>query len=1005
MGRIPAAKRHGLWYNTIMATKPLLDIFKTHIDDRSAIFVFPSAVPAQAWARKLCEISGKPLALERFIAWDEFKARCLSVRRIDERPASNLSRLMFASHVLERNAREVQAGSPLFSVLLPPAHAAEYTAFINYVGSLLPALKTIIEKTGPSFQHSATRSYEGQTEGQTFGRALGQADPYLQDLIILYHSYADFLASHKLYEPDWVRAPFQAGTARYIILFADLADDWESYAAELCREPSVSIFTVQDIQIDENPRGDAAAEEVAATAASTAATAAAAVAESAAEAAAVAALPGSLNNSLLCFASAQEEIRFVANLLAYLVHNKILAPEDIALSIANLEDYAEELRLECRLRSLILSIRQGTAITDQAGGRLFLHLQACSQSRWSYRAFKELLTDRALPWKNNKIIQQLLEFGLTYRCLTGYWENGKEVDVWETTFDRILDTKTYSGYPVTDLKRFYRQLKRDITDIVRAETFQKLQEKLIYFGSNHFDRNLMDAEADRVYARAMEELGRLIETEQYLKDCTTDKAFSVFLAHLKTTTYVHQSDSGGISVYPYRVAAGISPKLHIVMNATQDSATILVDPAPFLREDRKGLLDFAAIDRSASFIAAYRIAPVCLFTAPDRGFRGHGIPHQALSSQKDIRILKQDKLPHLADTYYMEETKKDLDRATLFVVQQKAWQRSKALKTSYVPEQDIRKTPIGLESLTKTLYERLTTKKDTNHISPTDINNFINCPFQWLLTRGLGIEELELEIETIGQKDIGILYHLILEAFFKAIAQSPGKRIRANEMEGYKGLIQEIIRQKLEEQRKSEGAFQESVYEMLAERIQEHLFAYLEQELPGLDSCEVLGPEYPLRLLYKDLGIYLSGIADLILMDNKGKLIIIDYKTKNTPKSKELYFNTEGLVTNLQMASYIKMAEAQIGAQVGRAVFYSIEERKNTRVIHPEGPKNKRSQLPKMRPDYEPVLEYLDEVLADMVASLREGSFPVVDRAYRKICSPCPVKAVCRINFSGGDKA
>ncbi|WP_304223003.1 PD-(D/E)XK nuclease family protein [Gracilinema caldarium] len=980
-----------------MAKTTLQSIFNSYIDDRRTVFVFPSAVPAQDWARRLCERNGKPLALERFIAWDEFKERTLSIRRTGERPSNSLSRLIFASHILEKNAREAQAGTPLFTELLPQAHAAEYTAFINHVGALLPSLKTLMEKAG------------------------GQADPYLLDLRILYHSYEDFLAAHRLYEPDWVRSPFQAGSARYVILFANLADDWEAYEAEISRESSVIIYTVQDIlkgtiQIDEDPPRAEAAAIAAGLGHAAAAAAGAAYPKPAASPGATglpgtAELPSALNNSLLRFTSAQEEIRFVANLLAHVVHNKILEPEDIAVSIANLEDYAEELRLECRLRSLSLGIRQGTAITDQAGGRLFLHLQSCSQSRWSYQALKELLTDRALPWKNTKIIQKLLGFGLTYRCLTGYWEQGKEVDVWEKTFEHIQKGKTNCPYPVTDLSRFYRQLKRDIMDIVNAKTFQELQEKLIYFGSNHFDRALMDAEADRVYARAMEELGRLIETKQYLNDFTMVKVFPVFLAHLKSTTYVHQSKPGSIAVYPYRVAAGIAPKLHIVMNATQDSASILVDPAPFLREDRKRSLDFSAIDRSEAFIAAYRIAPLCFFTAPDRGLRGHGIPHQAISSRKDFRVLGPDNLPFVQDCFIIEETKQGLENLSPFTVQQEAWRRSRALQESLSAEQntrktDIRRAPIGSSPLVEALYAKLTTSvhKNPNHISPTDINNFINCPFQWLLTRGLGIEELELEIETIGQKDIGILYHLILEEFFQSIAQSPGQRIRRNETEAYKCLIQEIMKRKLEEQRNREGAFQESVYEMLAERIQEHLFAYLDQELPGLDSCAVLGPEYPLNLLYENLGIYLSGKADLILMDNEGKLFIVDFKTKKTPKPKELYFNNDGLVTNLQMASYIKMAEAQIGSPVGRAVFYSIEERKNTWVVHPEGPKNKRSPLPLPRLGYEGVLEHLDMVLTDMVASIREGSFPVVDRAYRSICSQCPVKAVCRITFSGGDK-
>ena len=939
-----------------MTQKTLQEIFDSYIDNRRTVFVFPSAVPAQAWARRLCETGGKPLALERFIAWDEFKERCLSVRRPDQRPANGLSRILFASHILENNAREAAAGSPLFTELLPPTYAESYSAFINHIGTLLPSLKTIMEKTG--------------TSG---GRSSSSADPYLRDLSVLYHSYADFLASHGLYEPDWVRAPFQNRGSRWVLLFPDLADDWEAYEQELSREQSVSIYSIQNIQIDGLAAADGGpgVQDV---------------------------LPGLHNRSLLQFPSYREEIRSVAKLLSHLVYRRILEPEDIALSIANLESYAEELSLECRLRDLPLSIHQGKAITDQSGGRLFSHLQACYQSHWSYRALKQLLSDRALPWKQPDLIRQFLDFGLQYRCLSGYNEKGREVDVWEETFSRIPGS-------VIKLQQFYRQLKRDILDMVTAKTFGELRTKLLLFTGNHFDREHMNAEADRVYARAMEELGRLIETEQYLADCTTGKAFPIFLAHLKNTTYVHQSETGGIAVYPYRVAAGIGPKLHIVMNATQDAVSVLVDPAPFLREDRKRALDFPSIDRSEAFLSAYLIAPVTVFTAPERGFTGHTVPHQVLTSRRDIRYPQDKPIPFLEDPYYIEETWNNSETATPFRTQQTAWERSRKSYRPYMREKDIRASAVDREDLRDALYTSLTTKREAHHISPTDINNFISCPFQWLLARGLAISEPQLEIETIGQKDIGILYHAILEAFFNELKKAPGNRIQKSEIPQYKNLMADLIGQKLQEQRQNEGAFQESVYEMLSERIREHLFYFLDSQIPNLESSAVLGPEYPLKLHYKELGIYLAGTADLILLDNQDRLIIMDFKTNNTPKNSELCFDSNGRVANLQMAAYIRMAEDQLKAKVDRAYFYSIEQRASISVIHPDGPVRSNAKLPLSREQYEPVLQFLDKTLAIMVQSLKTGHYPVVEPAERKFCLSCNLASVCRITFSGGDRA
>jgi CRISPR/Cas system-associated exonuclease Cas4 (RecB family) len=166
-----------------------------------------------------------------------------------------------------------------------------------------------------------------------------------------------------------------------------------------------------------------------------------------------------------------------------------------------------------------------------------------------------------------------------------------------------------------------------------------------------------------------------------------------------------------------------------------------------------------------------------------------------------------------------------------------------------------------------------------------------------------------------------------------------------------------------------------------------------------------LGPEYPLRKQYPELGIYLAGTADLILMDTTGELIIVDYKTNNAPKKKDLVLDTNGMVSNVQMAAYITMAENQLKTTVGRASFYSIEQRSSIKVIDPAGPPKTNSVLPVKRADYEPVLTALNNTLTDIVQYLTTGQYPVAAPANRSVCTDCPVKAVCRINFSGGEKA
>jgi hypothetical protein len=268
-----------------------------------------------------------------------------------------------------------------------------------------------------------------------------------------------------------------------------------------------------------------------------------------------------------------------------------------------------------------------------------------------------------------------------------------------------------------------------------------------------------------------------------------------------------------------------------------------------------------------------------------------------------------------------------------------------------------------------------------------------------MLQRGLGIWEKQTGIETIDQRDLGILYHRILERFFTRLRGAP---FRAEQLETYKQNIIEETKAVLEEARAEEGAFQESVYGMLRERICAALKDYLEADAEALGGAEILGAEFPLRKKGPPSGPALTGIADLVLKKAGDRLILRDFKTAVIPKAGDLLAEGEDPApANVQMAAYINMLESEEIGIVEDARFYSLDNREFRGVVNAEGSGGK---LPRRREDYDREVAGVDLVLAALRESLEKGTYPTPAPGNRGDCFSCRVSSVCRVPFAGGGR-
>jgi RecB family exonuclease len=961
-----------------MMKKTILQYITENLSQRNVTFVFPSAIPAQFWAHAAAVHSGKAVGINRFVAWDIFKAETLSNKQKDVYPANNAVRTMFAGNLLRENKDVLEKDAPLLHEIINPLYAENYESFIPSIAGMLSQLDLFV-------RHLKETSCSHNN--------------YFDDLKLIHAKYKDFLAKNNFYESAWQRIPFHDNEKTWMLFFPELADDWNEYETELSLEAEKNpsrIIIIPLNTISESVPWSVPQKKYSHDAET---------------------ILKDYKNKQLIFSSYKDEIPWIV-----LAVKKMLAcgiiPEDIAVSVPALPDMLERLVRECKIRDVPVSIRQGKPLSNHTGGRIFSALEKCLSSRWSFAAMKHLLLDKSLPWKEKSLIDELLDFGLKYRCMMGFQDHGREIDVWEKSFDRVWHPNNEKRISLNELKKYYLTLKKDIINLVESKSFSEIKKRWRLFEDTYLIKENISNDVNNVMARIIRALDELIDVEEKLvsneiasnaiASIKLEKPYTIFLNYIRGIEYVFQQNNGGVPIYNYRAAAGISPLVHFVINMNQDDATVKGSSISFLREDRQRMLRLTDRDLSSDFISAYKISGVFpVFSVSKQTANGTAVPHRMLHEHFAAEHLIQPSV--LDDSYFLELQiaqgrfpKEEFDKQKLAPTEMQRLAYSQYQNMLLNPIQhDIRNTSFENSELIKTVQERLSKKNDDVRISPSDINEYIKCPFRWMLQSGLKINEKQTEIEAIDQRDLGKLYHRILEKFFLKIKDEG--RFRAEHLPIYKKYIYEETDAALHEARNREGAFQESIYGMLRERINAALVQYIETDAENLNGCIIVGPEMPLRKKINGIDAALSGISDLVAEDENGKTILTDYKTGVMPAVSELLANNDELPLNMQMAAYINMIEDSGKTIVHTARFYSIDNRKFQNVVSAIPPKRINAKLPVERIAYQKEVDDVEFVFRKIIDHMNTGTYFVPPLKERRFCNECRVSSVCRISFSGGE--
>jgi hypothetical protein len=187
----------------------VIQILRERVADRNVRFVFPSQIASDLWARKTCTLGiARSVAKNRFLAWDDFKKEAIQEKETKRKPATAVTRDLFADALAKRNSE-----ASFLKSLIPPEYSGNGRVFAPFIARLLPSLKyweTLTEK---------------------FPNRLRDAED--DDYKTVKKEYEAFLERFDLFEPSWEELKTHEGETRYVIFFPELIEDFAEYDALL----------------------------------------------------------------------------------------------------------------------------------------------------------------------------------------------------------------------------------------------------------------------------------------------------------------------------------------------------------------------------------------------------------------------------------------------------------------------------------------------------------------------------------------------------------------------------------------------------------------------------------------------------------------------------------------------------------------------------------------------------------------------------------------------------
>lgn len=840
---------------------------------------------------------------------------------------------------------------PFFKEIIVPEYSNQSLGFVNWISSLLPSL-SLWKKN--------------------FDRNKNTPDNEDLDLLELYRRYNSFLEQNNLFDPAWETPPFKSDGKHYFIFFPEILSDYSEYKNILeDSKDSITIIYVPKMTEASKPSVD-------------------------------------------FFPDSRTEIKNIALYIRKCHEEDNINWTDIAISIPDMETYGLYIKRELDLYQIPNVVKYAKPLSDTGAGSFFEQAKDCVSEKFNFNSIKNLLFNTELPWKENDIINQVINFGKENNCICSFNYDNEIVDVWEKSFN---EAKT------EELARiFYKELKDHLTRFVSSKTFEELRNNYFEFREKFFNMELCPAQTDRIISRCITELNSLIDIEKNFPNCNISNHFDFFVNYLSEKNYLAQSENQGVQIIPYKLGACAPFSCHIIVDASQSSISVIYKELSFLREDKRiKLLKNTDSNVTDLFINLYRInSDKVYFTASSKTFSGYS---QASSYLTENNLTKQENIVPLEKDFYCQEKSWFLKNTNTKIApfQDKITEIEKTGFENWKNSQNQNKNDVDLslkkidEIIRQTRYSN-----DKIKISTTHLKYFFNCPRIWLQKYISKIEQQNNEAELMDYFAMGNLYHKILELYCVELKKRKMiVHVSENGLdENYSKILTESIDTAIKIEKNS--YLEKELLKTTKTALSNEIKNTVESFSRFFEGCTVIDMEKNLYYQNPEKDYICEGKIDCLLSDDsESEFILIDFKSSNVPEN--LYYGitdttekkdsgkSDDETPDFQMPMYLYLLKNQEKPIiVENCGFFSIKTGLCTPVLG-ETLQKRVSAIKKSRNQKDAItLDTFEPTMQKFLDSMEEYSLKIKTKDFSinndnqdfAKCNSCNYRAICRRTFN-----
>lgn len=787
--------------------------------------------------------------------------------------------------------------------------------------------------------------------------AIGPTAPTLRlsnlrtDLLQIHGRYKTFLGRHGFFEPRWLKAEHRFRGGTWLLVMPELAEDHPEFRRALAGVP---VFE-----------------------------------------------PAARDSHLEVYPDTRTELRAVLGAIARLLDDGA-EPQQILLTVCDLEQLADRVRQEAEKLAVPLDLRIGRPLSDSGVGRFIRDIGEVVGSGFSIDPVRRVLLNMGVPWKDRFVGAGLVISGIEAGVLGGTSAPDAR---WRRMGRRPLRAGDPAEAPERE-RRLFATVRTIFPRVSGARSFGELRRALNELLGRLVDRTGWSPANERVLERCQDELRALADMET-VTGLRVDNPYRFWVDRLGERLYVSQASSAGVTVLPYRVGAGTSPVHHFVMNACQAGTSVMVRTFPFLSDAEREHLGGAAADRDLSrrFLEAYAASgEQVAFSASRTTFEGPALPAGVFVARGAARDVESGRIREMraGDSYLCEESFSE--PAVPFAVQADgAASYAAAAGRGTV---DFTQSAIQDAEVRDLVVRRLRSRSDPDllRLSASQIDSFRTCPFGYLLTHGLGLEELTLSPEPDDARELGRLYHDILASFFAKLA---GERTAfdSTRLESYVAELEALADELYRERR---GMVPDIVYGANRSTFSRIVRRFLSNDADLIDRHVPLLVEGRRedRELFR--GVLLVARVDRVTQAEDGTVTLVDYKKSRLPRRVEINAGSDqpvgaALTTeerakevevlgSVQIPLYVRLLE-EGGPMVSAAGYYSLEGGDYLSVFGAAPGDRSASCMSRERMDE--ILDLMNDIVASIVRRITGGDFSCGSR-----CAHCSMQGICRTGFA-----